>query len=368
MIYVFGEWELDLRIYELRHGQKLIKLEPQVFDVLVYLLQHRDRVVSKQELLSHLWPDQFIGESALERCIMTARKAFGDSGYWQRIIKTFYRRGYRFVAPVTIGLTQGVDLPQAQLPSLRGSDYQGQPEAVSPSLLHTSLSRGTGTRQNAGEADVETTAEHTLDVKQATVFSCTFARLQEIAKDNRRPEAVPSLLEYLFDCATQQVQAYGGLIVQFMEDGFLALFGVTLPYEEHALRAVQAALELQDGLSTVQRELGLQPKPPAVRIGLHTGDILGKRFGDDPQGIYMTVGDTLKFAANLQACVDSDRILMSETTYQLVQEAVYAEVIGLVAAETKPPSMAPCKIYQMLLLRAADAPRTTSVGMSAEPI
>jgi class 3 adenylate cyclase/DNA-binding winged helix-turn-helix (wHTH) protein/tetratricopeptide (TPR) repeat protein len=99
-IYLFGEWELDTRLYELRCHGKPLGLEPKVFDVLLYLVQHRDRVVSSRDLMEHLWPGQFIGDAALVRCVVAARRAIGDSGRAQRCIKTLRNRGYRFVAPV----------------------------------------------------------------------------------------------------------------------------------------------------------------------------------------------------------------------------------------------------------------------------
>ena len=64
-IYSFGEWVLDTRLYELRCAGKPLKLEPKVFDVLLYLIEHRDRVVSNEELIEHLWPGQFIGDCLL---------------------------------------------------------------------------------------------------------------------------------------------------------------------------------------------------------------------------------------------------------------------------------------------------------------
>jgi DNA-binding winged helix-turn-helix (wHTH) protein/tetratricopeptide (TPR) repeat protein len=102
MIYVFGDCELDTRLYELRRAGMPVKIEPQVFDVLVYLIQRRDRVVPRDELLERLWFDRnvTVNEEALKRCIGAARRAIGDSGKAQRFITTQYRRGYRFVAPV----------------------------------------------------------------------------------------------------------------------------------------------------------------------------------------------------------------------------------------------------------------------------
>ena len=100
MRYVFGDYELDTQLFELRQAGKPLKIEPQVFNVLAYLMQRRDRTVTRQELLEQLWPEQFISDAVLSYCIMAARKAIGDSGRTQRLIKTVHGRGFRFVAPL----------------------------------------------------------------------------------------------------------------------------------------------------------------------------------------------------------------------------------------------------------------------------
>ncbi len=94
----FGEYELDERLYELRRRGAIVKIEPKVFDVLAYLVRHRDRVVPKEELLGKLWPDEFVSDSVLPRCVTAARKAVGDDANRQRVIQTVHGRGYRFVA------------------------------------------------------------------------------------------------------------------------------------------------------------------------------------------------------------------------------------------------------------------------------
>ena len=101
MIYAFGEYELDTQLYELRRAGASLPLEPKVFDLLADLIQHRDRIVSKHELLEHLWPSQFISEATFDHCIMAARRAVGDDGHTQWVIKTIRGRGYRFVAALT---------------------------------------------------------------------------------------------------------------------------------------------------------------------------------------------------------------------------------------------------------------------------
>ena len=100
MIYSFDGHELDASRIELRRGSIVISIEPQVFDVLHFLIVHRDRVVDKRELLDAIWGTRFVTESALTSRIKAARRAVGDDGIAQRVIKTAHGRGYRFVATV----------------------------------------------------------------------------------------------------------------------------------------------------------------------------------------------------------------------------------------------------------------------------
>ena len=101
MTYTFGDYELDTMLYELRYAGEPCKLEPRVFNVLAYLIAHRTQVVTRDELLDALWPGLFNSVSLLNTCIMEVRKAVGDSGQVQQVIKTFRSRGYRFIAPTT---------------------------------------------------------------------------------------------------------------------------------------------------------------------------------------------------------------------------------------------------------------------------
>src|SRR2546430_5444165 len=91
---------LDVARRELRRRGERIALEPQVFDLLVYLVRHRDRVVSKDELLQAVWGGRIVSESTMTSRINAARKAVGDSGEAQRLIRTLPRKGIRFVGAV----------------------------------------------------------------------------------------------------------------------------------------------------------------------------------------------------------------------------------------------------------------------------
>ncbi len=98
MNYAFQNCVVDTSTFELHRKGRPIKLEPKVFDVLVYLIERRDRVVTKHELLDALWPGEAVSDSVLPRCIAAARRAVGDTRTRQRVIQTMHGRGYRFVA------------------------------------------------------------------------------------------------------------------------------------------------------------------------------------------------------------------------------------------------------------------------------
>jgi TolB-like protein/Flp pilus assembly protein TadD len=98
--FAFGDHVLDVDRRELRRGAQLIALEPQVFDLLVYLVQNRDRVVSMDALLEAVWGGRIVSESTLRSRINAVRKAVGDSGVAQRLIRTMPRKGIRFVGVV----------------------------------------------------------------------------------------------------------------------------------------------------------------------------------------------------------------------------------------------------------------------------
>ena len=97
MIVAFEELELDLSRVELRRAGVRVPVEPQVFEVLAYLINHRDRVVSKEELMDSVWGGRFVSETAVTSRIKQARQAIGDNGQAQRLIRTVHGRGYRFV-------------------------------------------------------------------------------------------------------------------------------------------------------------------------------------------------------------------------------------------------------------------------------
>ena len=103
MPFAFGEQILDVERRELRRGGEPIALEPQVFDLLVHLIRNRERVVSKDDLIANVWGGRIVSDSTVTTRINGARKAVGDDGAAQRVIRTIPRKGVRFVAEVRDG-------------------------------------------------------------------------------------------------------------------------------------------------------------------------------------------------------------------------------------------------------------------------
>src|SRR6516162_2714453 len=100
MRFSFEDFVLDTERCELRRGSALLSMEPQVFDLLVFLVRNRDRVVSKDDLLASVWGGRIVSESTLFSRINAARHAIGDSGDRQRLIRTIIGKGIRFIGAV----------------------------------------------------------------------------------------------------------------------------------------------------------------------------------------------------------------------------------------------------------------------------
>jgi DNA-binding winged helix-turn-helix (wHTH) protein len=132
MLYRFENYDVDAQRRELRNAGELVPVEPQVFDLLEYLIRNRDRVVTKDDILTSIWGGRAVSESTLTSRINSARSAIGDSGKAQRLIKTLRHRGLRFVGAVreehgpgeairdAIAAERGrpLDLPLPEIPSI----------------------------------------------------------------------------------------------------------------------------------------------------------------------------------------------------------------------------------------------------------
>jgi DNA-binding winged helix-turn-helix (wHTH) protein len=145
MTYAFGEFELDDERYELRRRSVPVKIQPKPFRALLYLIRHRDGVVSKDELMAALWPAEMVSESSLTFCMWGVRHALGKFG--TTAVKTLHRLGYRFVAPVAEGRrgkARAVDHDEISQAGALDPRWQTSASSISPP--RSNGRRGAGTR------------------------------------------------------------------------------------------------------------------------------------------------------------------------------------------------------------------------------
>jgi TolB-like protein len=165
MTFRFEELELDPRRQELRRAGEVVHVEPQVFDLLALLLHNHDRIVSKDEILDAIWQRRFVSEAALSSRINAARKAIGDNGNDQRFIRTFHKRGFRFVGDV-IRVPDEETPAQGELAESAKARPEQQPmtpdraSSVAPAAAESSVRTGSPSIAVMPFANVGESADH----------------------------------------------------------------------------------------------------------------------------------------------------------------------------------------------------------------
>ncbi|MEP4889042.1 MAG: winged helix-turn-helix domain-containing protein [Aliiglaciecola sp.] len=124
MIYRFNNIEVDLNKFELRSDKSPVLIEPKVFDLIVYLIQHRQRLVTREELFETVWDGREVSDTSLSNHIKSARKILGDNGNLQQVIKTVRSRGYQFIAPVNEVSQPSITEQNSQPPANRKMSHK----------------------------------------------------------------------------------------------------------------------------------------------------------------------------------------------------------------------------------------------------
>jgi Tol biopolymer transport system component/DNA-binding winged helix-turn-helix (wHTH) protein len=137
--YQFGPFRLDLREQRLLRDGRPIRLTPKVFAILGVLVENSGHLVAKDDLLKHVWPDSFVEEGALNRAVSVLRKALDDNPAGQKYIETVPKRGYRFVAQVTIGDDESLTSSGGEWPASRNVRPFGIAVAALALLLAASI-------------------------------------------------------------------------------------------------------------------------------------------------------------------------------------------------------------------------------------
>jgi class 3 adenylate cyclase/tetratricopeptide (TPR) repeat protein len=176
------------------------------------------------------------------------------------------------------------------------------------------------------------------------------------------PESLHGLMDRVFATLLDLIHRYEGTVNQFTGDGVMALFGAPLALEDHALRAVQAALDIQHAMRSAAGEFETRwGRAPALRIGLNTGRVVVGKIGDDLRMDYTAQGDTVNLAARLQAIAAPGTVAMSETTYRLVKGHVECVPLGPHHVKGRE---APVEVYRPERVIEETADRTTGHALS----
>lgn len=259
-----------------------MQVQPQVFDLLEYLIRNRSRVVSRDDMLEAVWGGRIVSESTLATRINAARSAIGDDGDSQRLIRTLPRKGIRFVGDVR----EAHDAPA--------------PPPSAPAA--------TATAPPAPRAEAER--------RHLTVMSCDFVGLRELASQ-LDPEELGTVHGICQACCAQVASRWDGALIRFANDVATLLFSYPQAHEDDAERAIRAGLDLIERVA--QLEIG-PGSCLSARIGVATGLVViggsggeGSVIGEAPtvagalrrgagSGILLTASSTQELLGNLFEC------------------------------------------------------------------
>lgn len=288
--YQVGSFVVDTARYRISSGDTAVPVEPKVFDLLVYLIRHRDRVLTREELFEAVWDGREVSDATLSNHVKNARKALGDSGELQRTIQTIRGRGYQFIAPVG-ELAEGA-AGQAPVPAPPANDRGVPPPrnwrlplllAIVVVLVPLALIASRFLRAPAGQPEPD--RPYILVVPfgvsdNATEYHKTFAdQLTREVIDNLRKisglRTVPQASAFQFrDDRTREHILKRLPDVRFLLDGEVSV-------------APDGKLRITPRLADLRQDLDVWNSPFTVRVD-------GQDFFEMPAGIAKAVAAALK--------------------------------------------------------------------------
>jgi DNA-binding winged helix-turn-helix (wHTH) protein len=307
LIFVFDNHVLDTGRRELRRGHTLVSVQPQVFDLLEYLIRNRGHVVSRDDLLDAIWGGRIVSESTLATRINAARSAIGDDGESQRLIRTLARKGIRFVAEVR---------------EEEEEQSQARRAAASPSGAVATVA-----------PRVEAERRH------LTVVSCDFVGLRELAA-RLDAEEFRTVIGACHACCYQAAARWDGSVARLADDGATVHFSYPQAHEDDAERAVRAGLDLIARIKRLEagRNIAL-----ATRIGIATGLVvlgeLSGASGNDTAHDRAAFGQAPGLAAALRSVTKPDTVLIAASTHGLLGGLFEYRAVGPLALDGFPSTV-----------------------------
>jgi predicted ATPase/class 3 adenylate cyclase len=297
MQWCIGLFRLDLDHACLWRGDERVGLRPKTFDLLVYLVEHAGDLVTKEELLTALWPEMVVADSALTVCVSELRKALGETARAPEYIATVHRRGYRFIAPVTplaspapLALSAVFEPPPVEAP------------ALSPPLA--------------------------AERRQLSILFCDLVDSTRLAGQLDLEDWREVLHAYHQTCA-EVVARFEGYVAQYLGDGVLVYFGYPVAHEDDAQRAVWSGLGLLEALAALNARLTLPAGYTlAVRLGLHTGLVVVGQVGAGERQEPLAQGETPHLAVRLQSLAGANELVVSAATRELLGGVFRVKELG----------------------------------------
>ncbi len=206
--------------------------------------------------------------------------------------------------------------------------------------------------------------------KQVTVLFVDVSGFTSLS-ERLDPEEVHRLMSRAFDLMLAEVHRYEGTVNQFLGDGIMAIFGAPIAHEDHAIRAVHAALGIARALEAYQAELRPRGIRFQARQGLNTGLVVVGSIGSDLRMDYTAVGDATNVAARMQQVGEPGRVTISEATHRLVQGYFETRSLGALSIKGKAEPIAAWEVVAARETRtrlqvAADRGLTPFVGRERE--
>jgi class 3 adenylate cyclase/tetratricopeptide (TPR) repeat protein/energy-coupling factor transporter ATP-binding protein EcfA2 len=287
LLYQFENYSFDVDRQELRRGGELVPIEPQVLDLLHYLIRNRERVVSKDDLIANVWNGRIVSESTLTSRITSARQAIGDSGEQQRLIRTIPRKGLRF-----IGKIQPEEQPTENGKAANSPLQTNPEEAALPAVV----------------------ALTSPERRQLTIMVCDLIGLAPLST-RLDPEDLSKITTDCHRCVSEVIEQYGGFVAKYATDQVVVYFGYPRAHEDDAERAVRAALVTLKAVSKLRNEF--LTKPLQLRVGIASGLVV---VGDLRVGAtieHSIAGEIPHLVAGLLVSAEPGTIVISDATRRL---------------------------------------------------
>src|SRR5437867_10962785 len=214
-----------------------------------------------------------------------------------------------------------------------GADLAGTP-ASAPAVTSAPPAPAAYTPKHLAEKILTSRSALEGERKQVTVLFVDVSGFTSMS-EGLDPEDVHRLMTRAFELMLGEVHRYEGTVNQFLGDGIMALFGAPIAHEDHAQRAVHAALGIGAALARYHEELGPRGITFRVRQGLNTGLVVVGSIGSDLRMDYTAMGDTTNVAARMQQGAESGHIVIGETTYRLVADYFDTPPLGELSVRGK---------------------------------